>query len=64
MLTKALNSWKEFVVQRKRVKYYANMVNNYMRKSDLIQSFDIWRSRVERQKRREEEFTKRELMRK
>lgn len=64
VLTKSLNSWKEFVVQRKRVKYYANLVSNYMKKSDLAMGFSVWRNTIAREKEAEEEFSKAELKRK
>lgn len=64
ILTKALNSWKEFVSQRKRVKLFGNKLYNYLRKTDVIMGFNIWKATLRAVKQREEEISKKEIRRK
>jgi len=63
VLPKALNSWKEFTIQRKKIKKFAQRVHNYQRKSDLINTFSRWRVWTRKNRQYEEEIPKRELMR-
>ena len=63
VLTKALNSWKEFTTQRKKVKKFAQRVQNYQRKSDLINTFSRWRVWSRKMRQEEEEVSKKELIR-
>ena len=61
VITKALHSWKEFVLYRKRVRMFAQKVLAYRLKADLMSSFNIWRVSTRNEKRKQEDLSKKEL---
>lgn len=61
ILTKALNSWKEFAVRRKMIKRSAKRIYSYLRKSDLMNAFHTWKHTLNKEKQEENELLKKDL---
>ena len=62
VMTKALHSWKEFVVQRKRFKRCAALVHSYRQKGDVMSAFNKWRNWASKVRDHEDELPKAEIM--
>jgi len=60
-MTKALHSWKEFVVQRKRVKKMAARIQNYRQKADLMFGLGRWKAWTRSERQQDDFMSKKDL---
>ncbi len=61
-VVKSFNSWREFTDLRKRIKKFAQVANNYMKKPDMMSCFAIWRNIAAKEVEEERTLPKKQLI--
>jgi len=58
---KSFHSWKEFTLKRKRIKTATQHMINFMKKSDIVKAFSVWKKISAATQQREALSSKRAL---